>query len=182
MKKTLPIFLIVTVFVLVVALQVLRDYRGTPGPGETERIDSLLRYKKELLDITFSTPVSKVDVAEHSDKVVILTFWASWCSGCVERFRTLVLLSKKFDVSKLLIVGINVDDPELERAISKMEQNIGSKILFPNILDSGRFAGRFDVSSLPSTFVYWPTGELDVFRDGNSLDQDKIINKLNAAM
>lgn len=41
-------------------------------------------------------PVSKIQYSEYSDRLLILDFWATWCSSCISHFPELHDLSEKF--------------------------------------------------------------------------------------
>ena len=50
-----------------------------------------------------------VKVDEFKDKVVIFSFWATWCAPCVDEFPSLITLLDKFP-DKVVLLAISHDD------------------------------------------------------------------------
>jgi len=48
-----------------------------------------------------------VSLADYRGKVVVLNFWATWCSPCVEEMPSLVALQK--DMPNIVVLGVSTD-------------------------------------------------------------------------
>jgi len=48
-------------------------------------------------------------LSEHRGKVIVLDFWATWCSPCVEKMPTIQALSEQYE-SSAVFVGMNVGE------------------------------------------------------------------------
>jgi thiol-disulfide isomerase/thioredoxin len=59
------------------------------------------------------------ELAEWRGKVVLLNFWASWCSPCQTEIRDLVALQTKYGADGLQIVGIGMDDAKKLRNVQR---------------------------------------------------------------
>jgi thiol-disulfide isomerase/thioredoxin len=83
-------------------------------------------------------------------KVLIVNYWATWCSPCVKEFPGLVSVRKEFAESDLHIVGISVDyNPRpVENFIKVNEVN------FPILIDDGSIGSMLDIGSIPRTLIY----------------------------
>ena len=49
-------------------------------------------------------------LTDHRGEVVLLNFWATWCSPCREETPGLVRLSKSYPQSQLDVVGVSMDE------------------------------------------------------------------------
>lgn len=53
-----------------------------------------------------------VSMSALRGKVVLLSFWATWCSPCLEEMPRFVLWQKKYAAQGLQVVAISMDDDE----------------------------------------------------------------------
>ena len=51
-----------------------------------------------------------VDLESYKGQVVLITFWTTWCSGCVEEVPGLIRLQQEFSAKGFTVVAIAVDD------------------------------------------------------------------------
>lgn len=69
------------------------------------------------------------ELREWQDKVVLLNFWASWCSPCQTEIRDLVAYQSQYGAQGLQIVGIGLDD---EVKLRNVQRTLG--INYPVLL------------------------------------------------
>jgi peroxiredoxin len=69
------------------------------------------------------------ELGEWHDKVVLLNFWASWCSPCQTEIRDLVAYQAQYAAQGLQIVGIGLDD---EMKLRNVQRTLG--INYPVLL------------------------------------------------
>ncbi len=97
-------------------------------------------------------------------KVVILSFWATWCEPCVEEFPSFLKLLDAFP-EKVVLVAVSHDESE-----SDVRQFVEAfKGYRPNLIltmdESKKLSRAFGVDRLPEGFVF----------DGKGLLKKKII-------
>ena len=90
-----------------------------------------------------------IDLEDHRGKVVLLQFWASWCSGCVEGLPDLRALYEKHSRNGFEIVGISLDEDP--RAARRTLAEFG--VSWPQVCDGkghdGDIATRYGVRGTP---------------------------------
>ncbi len=70
-------------------------------------------------------------LGEWRNKVVLLNFWASWCSPCQSEIRDLVAYQAKYGAEGLQIVGVGLDD---EKKLRNVQRSL--EINYPVLLDN----------------------------------------------
>jgi cytochrome c biogenesis protein CcmG, thiol:disulfide interchange protein DsbE len=82
--------------------------------------------------------------------VTVLDFWATWCAACQISIPALDSLFRSHKDDGLMVIGINVDEPEPQAAAGA--QALGAS--FPIVVDVGqRLSARYGVAQIPLTFV-----------------------------
>lgn len=51
----------------------------------------------------------KVELRDFAGQTVVLNFWATWCSPCVEEMPSLVQLQQRLKDKGITVVGVSVD-------------------------------------------------------------------------
>ena len=104
-----------------------------------------------------------VRLSEFRGKVVVLNFWASWCSPCLKEIPGLVELQKKYLDRGLMIVGVSMDDdPELAKVTTQR-----LKITYPVVFGGPVVAAAYgQVAVIPSTFVINKEGKIATLHEG----------------
>jgi peroxiredoxin len=88
--------------------------------------------------------------ASYKGKVVLVNFWAAWCTPCAEEVPQFVALQKKYQGQGLQVIGISVEDDAsaLRDFYRKYQMN------YPVVPSDLKIADAFGgVLGLPTTFV-----------------------------
>ena len=51
----------------------------------------------------------KIELRDFTGQIVVLNFWATWCSPCVEEMPSLVQLQQRLKDKGITVVGVSVD-------------------------------------------------------------------------
>jgi thiol-disulfide isomerase/thioredoxin len=87
---------------------------------------------------------------EFKGKVLLVNFWASWCSPCIEEMPSIQRLAEVMRDKPFAVIGVNV--AETERRAKAMTQRLG--ISFPVLLDrESDVFHRWGGTVLPTTYV-----------------------------
>ncbi|SRR6266540_6167164 len=98
----------------------------------------------------------RVSLAGLRGKVVLVTFWATWCSPCREEMSLFERLHRGLAREGLAVVGINVR----EEGSTVLEYAGALEITFPLIVDPrGEIQGAYGVIGLPTTFLIGRNGQ-----------------------
>lgn len=96
------------------------------------------------------------DMQKYAGKVVLVDFWASWCSPCRQSFPWMKALQDKYGRQGLEVVAINVDADrkEADRFLKEYLPN------FDIYYDAkGQLAEQFKVQTMPTSFLIDASGK-----------------------
>ena len=88
--------------------------------------------------------------ANYKGKVVLVNFWAAWCTPCAEEIPQFIALQKKYQDQGLQVIGFSVEDD----AAALRDFNRKYQINYPVVPSDLKIADAFGgVLGLPTTFV-----------------------------
>jgi cytochrome c biogenesis protein CcmG/thiol:disulfide interchange protein DsbE len=99
----------------------------------------------------------KIETASFQGKVVLINFWAAWCTPCAEEIPQLVALQEKYRAAGFQAVGISMEDKEsaLRDFYRKYKMN------YPVVIGNQRIAQEFGgILGLPTTFLIGRDGRI----------------------
>ena len=112
-------------------------------------------------------------------KVVLVDFWASWCSPCLQSFPWMNELQQKHSEKGLVIVAINLDqdralaDAFLKKVPAKFRVEYDAE---------GTIASQFEVQAMPTSFLIDRNGRVRVrhrgFREKQRAEREDQIEQL----
>ena len=105
-----------------------------------------------------------VSVGQYKGKVLIVTFWATWCGPCRQEIPILEGLQKAAGHEALGVVAVNFNEDDdtwhaMRRKLSELEIRITHDI-------SQKVTRAYDVHSLPHMFMIDKSGRVAVVRMG----------------
>jgi peroxiredoxin len=93
----------------------------------------------------------KMKLSDYRGKVVVLTFWGTWCSACMEMVPDERTLVERMSGKPFALVGVNSDDD-----LTKVKRSAEKEhITWPSFRDgnSGPIAKAWNVQSWPAVYV-----------------------------
>ena len=122
-----------------------------------------------------------VPLEAFADKLVVLNFWATWCTPCTTEMPTLEGLWREYGGRGLVVIGVSVDRGAPRAVLEPYIRHHG--LTFPILLDpDSRTAGAWRVTGIPATFVVRPGGEVAGMatgaREWNSSEMRALIETL----
>lgn len=112
-------------------------------------------------------------LSQWRGKVLVVNFWATWCTPCREEIPGFVRLQEKYRSRGVQFVGIAIDQPEKVQAFAR-EFGMNYPLLLGGIdmVDLSRQAGN-RVGALPFTLVFDRHGHI-VGRELGGLKEAKL--------
>ena len=118
-----------------------------------------------------------VRLRDLRNKVVVLNFWASWCSSCQEEAKGLEAVWRKYKSEEVLLLGINVQNDD-EKDARRYLRKYG--ISYPNGWDDGSIAKKYNVWGIPKTFIVGPKGTITYVHLG-AVNPSQLADKIGEA-
>jgi thiol-disulfide isomerase/thioredoxin len=132
---------------------------GQPAPALT------------FTDLLQAPAGAKTDWPSLRGKVVVLEFWATWCSGCVEEIPHLNSLIQSLDPNKVQFIAVDDEDPALvKKFLTKLP--IGGWLGFDT---SKKIIDAYGVFFRPQTFVIDSQGRVAAILHPNLLTKEQLL-------
>ncbi|MFC3196301.1 TlpA family protein disulfide reductase [Parapedobacter deserti] len=104
-----------------------------------------------------------IDVANQSDKVVFINFWATWCPPCIAEMPSIDKLYQQFkDDERIVFVMVDVDN-QYEKSRQFM---LDRKLSLPVHVPSGNIPGDWLGNSIPTTVILDKRGQIAARHEG----------------
>jgi thiol-disulfide isomerase/thioredoxin len=100
-----------------------------------------------------------LDLGNHRGQVVVLDFWASWCTPCRRSLPWLDAMQAKYARQGLVVIGVNVDRDKADPERFLQQTPVSFRIVYDA---SGTLPERYGVTAMPSSLVFDRTGKLAV--------------------
>jgi peroxiredoxin len=100
-----------------------------------------------------------ITLSEYKGRVVLLDFWATWCTGCKIEIPWYMEFQNRYAKRGLTSIGVAMDDEGWKLVNSYLEQH---PISYPVVVGDAAVATLFHITSLPVTLL--------IDRDGRIAD------------
>lgn len=122
-----------------------------------------------------------IDLSDTLGKIVILNYWASWCSPCRAEMPAIQQVYQSYQDRGLVVLAINASNQDTPGA---MQAFLGSFThSYPILLDTHGEVGRlYAVYSLPTTFFIGRDGMIRDLVVGGPLTVAGLSNRVEALL
>ena len=152
--------------VIILILLVLSLYPLSGPAGELSEVAVASRLELNLPDLSGQPR----NLDEFTGKTLLVNFWASWCTPCIEEMPSIQRLAKAMQDKPFAVVGVNVGEAKrrVQAAVKRLE------IDFPVLLDkdSAVFKG-WGATVLPTAYVLDRSGRVHYISQG-PLEWDRV--------
>jgi peroxiredoxin len=120
-----------------------------------------------------------IPLKNYRGKVVMLDFWATWCTGCKEEIPGFSQLEKKYHDKGLEVVGVGMDDEgwkALKPFLSK------TKVSYLMLAGDQRTFQSYGLQGLPDTFLIDGQGRIAAAYVTGLVNQDDVETNIKALL
>ncbi len=116
-----------------------------------------------------------IKLSELRGQVVILNFWASWCSTCLQQFSVIKKLYNKNKNKRFQLLSINLDENTKKAKSIIKKRNLRHTVLF----DSANQVSRlYSAEQLPALVLIDKDGRKRYTLNETQINQRKIIQEI----
>ena len=174
-KRTLPVWAIVTAFVVLLGFLGLLAWglrNAQEGPireGQTVPPFELMTFDGE----TYNT-------GDYAGKVIVVNFWASWCSPCASEAADLEQAWRMYEpTGEVIFLGVDYVDTEPE-ALEYLETY---DVTYPNGPDlRTSISQMFRILGVPETYIIDRSGRLVFVKKGPFYDVSEILAEVDEVL
>jgi peroxiredoxin len=128
-------------------------YYGTHARHRDTRSSTSLAPALTLVDLGGN----KIDTSSYAGKVVLINFWAAWCTPCAEEIPQFIALQDKYRAQGLQVIGISMEDRDsaLRDFYRKYKMN------YPVVSGNEKIAEAYGgILGLPTSFLIGRDGRI----------------------
>lgn len=129
-----------------------------PTVIEASERKSLSNYNWQLKDISGND----FDFHSAEGKVIVINFWATWCPPCIAEMSSLETLYQKYNTNEnvMFLLVSNEDISVISNFMTKEDYSFN---VYQSLTD---YPDKFNVSSIPRTFIISKNGEIVIDKSG----------------
>jgi peroxiredoxin len=115
-------------------------------------------------------------LSEFRGNVVLLNFWAEWCSDCRNQLPELQQLHERYEQAGLVLLGISLDEDIRHAGDTAQEYGATYRVLSDR---GGKISRMYEVDKMPVTVLIDRDGRLrGVYRGYRSRDEQAFVAEL----
>lgn len=95
---------------------------------------------------------ANMKLSDYRGKIIILSFWATWCAPCIEEFPSMVQLIEKFN-GEVVMIGVSADQRPADIESFLKTYKVDSRF-FVNLWDpSTGIATKYGTEKIPENYI-----------------------------
>jgi thiol-disulfide isomerase/thioredoxin len=100
----------------------------------------------------------KVKLSDYRGKIVIVSFWASWCAPCRKELPVLAAIQKNATRDKIVVFAVNwMESDDRYRAIIRTLKDVDLAFVSDQ---NGYFGGEYGVKAIPHMIIIGRDGRI----------------------
>ncbi len=121
----------------------------------------------------------KAKLKKYRGKVVVLDFWATWCTGCKREIPWFVEFQQKFGTRHFAVVGVSLDEggwDVLKPFLAK------AHVPYRMVLGDDSITQRYGIQNMPDTFLIDRRGRVAAAYIAGIVDKDNVESNIHALL
>ena len=116
---------------------------------------------------------------DYHGKVLLLDFWATWCTGCKKEIPWFAEFQQTFGEKRFAVVGISLDDGGWK----VLKPFLGDhKIPYRILLGDDATAKQYGITNMPDTFLIDQHGRVAAVYRAGLVDKDDVEANIKAIL
>lgn len=120
-----------------------------------------------------------VRLEDYRGKVLLLDFWATWCTGCKKEIPWFSEFQKTYGAKGFAMVGISLDDDGWKVLRPFLTD---AKIPYRILLGNDTTARQYGITGMPDTFLIDRQGRIAAAYRAALVDRDDVEANIRAAL
>ena len=122
----------------------------------------------------------RVDLAQMSGKIVVVTFWATWCPPCRKELPVLEAIHNSVGEDRLEVIAVNTEDRRTYRGALRRLKNYRMTLVHDR---RGIIQRQYGVEGLPHMVIVGIRGKVVSIKQGYNEDMViPIVDELNSLL
>jgi thiol-disulfide isomerase/thioredoxin len=123
-----------------------------------------------------------VHLGDYRGKIVVISFWASWCGPCRKELPVLIQMQKKATRDKLVVLSVNWRQSyEAFRQVTKIFRDMGTDVTLISD-EHGRAGEAYGVKAIPHMIIVGRDGKIAAIHVGYSEEEiPELVDEINSA-
>ena len=118
-------------------------------------------------------------LSDYAGKVVLLDFWATWCTGCKKEIPWFSEFQKKYGAEGFAMVGVSLDEGGWKVLNPFLAD---AKIPYRMLLGDDSLAQRYGIQNLPDTFLIDRQGRVAAAYRAGIVDKDDVDTNIRTLL
>lgn len=136
--------------------------------------------RKPAADFALTDASGKtVTLKDYRGKVVLLDFWATWCTGCKKEIPWFAEFEKTYGAKGLAVVGVSLDEEGWKVLKPFLAQ---THVPYQILLGDDAMAKRYGIENMPDTFLIDRDGKVAAAYLGGLVDRDNVEANIQALL